>query len=118
MATLTGIFTPDYANTVTITGNEATLAANAVSGPITLGQHRLFMLSVKDTTTPASISQVSFTMGLSTGTVAPSPTASSPFFSLTQNLVFDTGMYDQINLGNFHNGADSIDYSVVLLSKF
>lgn len=118
MATVTAVFVPDYANTITVSSNEGTLTNGSVSGAITLGAHRLFMLSAKDTTTPSSISQISFTMGLSTGTTAPSPTASSPFFSLTQNLVFDTGMYDQINLGNFHNATDSIDYSIVLLSKF
>ena len=119
MATLTGIYSIDYANTITVTGNEGTLAANASSGAITLGKRRLFMISVKDTTTPASLAQISFTFGLSTGTTAPAPTSSSPFFSLTQSLVFDTGdVYDQIQLANFHNGSDSVDYSVVLLSKY
>lgn len=118
MATITAVFVPDYANTVTVANTEGTLTNGSVSGPITLGAHRLFMLSAKDTTTPASISQIAFTMGLSSGTTAPSPTSSSPFFSLTQSLIFDTGMYDQINLGNFHNATDSIDYSIVLLSKF
>jgi len=118
MATVTAIFVPDYANTVTVSGNAATLTSSSVSGPIVLGAHRLFMLNVKDTTTPGSIAQIAFTMGLSTGTAAPSPTSAAPFFSIAQALVFDTGMYDSINLGNFHNGSDSIDYSILLLSKF
>jgi hypothetical protein len=119
MATLTGIFSVDYANTITVTSNEGTLAANAASGVIQLGKNRIFMISCKDTTTPASLSQISITFGLSTGTTAPAPTGASPFFSLTQTLVFDTGnVYDQIQLANFHNGADSIDYSVILLNKY
>jgi hypothetical protein len=119
MATMTAVWVLDYANTITVTNNEGTLAASVVSGPITLGKNRIFKVMGKDTTTPASSAQIAFTMGLSTGTVAPSPTAASPFFSLTQDLTFDTGaLYDQINLGNFHNGADSIDYSIVILSKY
>jgi hypothetical protein len=118
MATLTATYTPDYANTITTTNAEATLANTVASGIIQLGQHRLFMVSAKDTTTPAALAQISFTFGLSTGTTAPTPTATSPFWSLSQALVFDTGFYDQIQLANFHNGTDSIDYSVVLLSKF
>jgi hypothetical protein len=119
MATITAIFPVDYANTITVANVTGTLAANATSGVIQLGKRRLFMISVKDTTTPASLSQIAFTFGISTGTTAPSPTSGSPFWSLTQSLVFDTGdHYDQIQLGNFHNGADSVDYSVVLLEKY
>jgi len=119
MATVTGIFTVDYGNTITVTGSSGTLAQNAVSGPIVLGKRRIFKIMGKDTTSGASVAQLGFTFGLSTGTVAPSPTSSSPFFSLTQDLTFDTGdSYDEINLGNFHNGADSVDYSVVILSKY
>jgi hypothetical protein len=119
VATITGIFQIDYANTITVTGNEGTLAASASSGVIQLGKRRLFMVSVKDTTTPASNAQISFTFGLSTGITAPAPVAGSPFWSVSQSLVFDTGdIYDQLQLANFHNGADSVDYSLVLLSKY
>lgn len=118
MATVTGVWVVDYANTITVTSASGTLASSAVSGPITIGPHRLFKVMGKDTTSTAAIAQLGFTFGLSTGTTAPSPTSGSPFFSLSQDLTFDTGMYDQINLGNFHNGSDSVDYSIVLLSKF
>jgi hypothetical protein len=125
MASVTAIFGVDYANTITTANAEGTLAANAASGIIQLGKRRIFMVSVKDTTTPAAISQVSFTFGLSVlnggtaASLAPAPVATSPFWSLSQGLVFDTGdHYDQIQLANFHNGADSIDYSVVLLDKY
>jgi X-X-X-Leu-X-X-Gly heptad repeat protein len=119
MATMAAVFTIDYANTATLTNGTGTLASGVASGIIQLGKHRVYQISVKDTTTAASISQISFTAGNSAGTVAPAPTGSSPFLSVTQSLVFDTGEeYDQIQLANFHNGADSIDYSVTVLSKF
>jgi hypothetical protein len=125
MATMTAVFCVDYANTITVANGTGTLAASASSGVIQLGKRRLYMISAKDTTTPASLSQISVTFGLSVKgggtaqTLAPAPVSGSPFFSLTQNLVFDTGdNYDQIQLANFHNGADAIDYSVILLSKF
>ena len=109
----------DYANTITLTNGQGTLTNGSVSGVIQLGKRRVFMISTKDTTTPGSISQIAVTFGLSTGTGAPAPTSASPFFSTTQVLIFDMGdVYDQIQVGNFHNSTDSIDYSVCLLSKF
>jgi hypothetical protein len=120
MATVAGVFTIDYVASATLTNGTGTLAVNTTSGIIQLGKHRIYQISVKDTTTPASITQVAFTAGLSTGTTAPAPTGASPFLSVTQALVFETGEEtDQIQLGNFHNsGSDSIDYSVTILSKF
>jgi hypothetical protein len=119
MASVTAIFGVDYGNTITTANAEGTLAASATSGIIQLGKRRIFMVSCKDTTTPAALSQISFTFGFSGGVTAPAPVTTSPFWSLSQGLVFDTGdHYDQIQLANFHNGADSIDYSVVLLDKF
>jgi hypothetical protein len=119
MSILQAVFTPDYTGTVNTPNATGTLAASATSGVIQLGAHRIYMISVKDTTTPASITQIAFTAGLSTKTAAPTPTSGSPFFSVTQSLVFETGEEtDQIQLGNFHNGSDSIDYSVMILSKF
>jgi hypothetical protein len=119
MSTVNAIFTVDYTNTISVPNNTGTLVANAASGIIQLGKRRIYMISAKDTTTPAALAQVSFTVGLSNGVPAPTPVSGSPFFSLSQTLVFDTGeVYDQLQLANFHNGADSIDYSVVLLSKF
>jgi hypothetical protein len=109
----------DYANTLTLANGIGTLTNGQASGVIQLGKRRLFMLSTKDTTVPGSISQIAVTFGNSAGVTAPTPTSTSPFFSTTQVLIFDTGdAYDQIQVGNFHNASDSIDYSICLLSKF
>jgi hypothetical protein len=124
MATLTGTYPIDYANTITLSNTPvASLAGGAAAaGAVTVGKRRLIMISARDVTNQNNTAQISFTMGLSSGTAATAPTTNSPFFSLTQSLVFDTGdFYDQIWIGNFHNGttgADTIDYSVVLLSKY
>lgn len=119
MATISGIFTIDYANTITIPSGTGFLLVGASTGILQIGKRRLFMISLLDPT-PGAVSDttVHFTMGLSTGTHAPTPDEDSPMLSSSQNLVFDTGdTYDQIQLYNGDN-ANQIVYSVVLLSKF
>jgi hypothetical protein len=121
MATISAIFTPDFASTVGLTNGRAAIGAGAAgSGLIQIGKHRLFMINGIDTTTPANVGLVSFTMGLSTGTKAIAPTINSPVIALNNGMIFDTGdMYDQIWLGNFNNlSTNGIFVSVLLLSKF
>ena len=121
MATITGTYPIDFANTITLSNTPvSTLAgATAAAGPVTMGKRRLYLISGRDVTNQAAVAQLSFSIGLSTGTAAIAPTVTSPFLSLTQALVFDTGeSYDQIWLGNFHNGTDTVDYSIVLLTKY
>lgn len=117
MATTGSILAVDYANSISIAALNGTLAANAVSGPLSVGKHRLIMISVKDTTSPSALAALGFSMGATGGAAAASPTSASPF--LMAGTVIDTGdAFDSINVGNFHNSTDSIDYSIVILSKF
>lgn len=117
MATTGAVFSIDYAASAALSSGVGTLAANAVSGVITVGKHRLIQIVAKDTTSPSSKAALGFTMGVSGGASAASPTSASPFILTGQ--IIDTGdAYDSINLGNFHNSTDSIDYAVVILSKF
>lgn len=119
MATVSGIFCIDYANTITVVGGAGNLLNGLSSGIIQLGKRRLFMVSAVSIETPDRVVSLSFTLGLSTGVQAPTPIYSAPLMSMSQNLVFDTGdMYDQIQLANVYNGSDSLRYSIVLLSKF
>lgn len=117
MASTSAVFSIDYAASAALASGVGTLAANAVSGVITVGKHRLILIVVKDTTSPSSKGALGFTMGASGGASAASPTSSSPF--IVSGQVIDTGdAYDSINVGNFHNSTDSIDYAIVILSKF
>lgn len=121
MASFTSVWVPDYANTVSIAATTAILATATASGPITVGKRRLLHIVAIDVTTVANLVAVSFTMGLSTGTTAPSPVAASPFFISNEGLIIDTGdLYDQINIGNLaaYNAAASLAYSITILSKF
>jgi hypothetical protein len=90
------------------------------SGPITVGQHRLIHISGMNTGTQSNRCALSYTMGLSTGTTAPTPTNSSPFVLGDEGWAIDTGFYDQINIANqaTYNGAATVQYSVSILSKF
>jgi hypothetical protein len=123
MATYTSIWTPDYSNSIaplagTPTG---TIATGASSGVITVGKRRIIHIVGINVTTPANLTAVSYTMGLSTGTVAANPVATSPFFTCDEGFTIDTGdMYDQINLGNVaaYNGAITLAYSITIFSKF
>ena len=119
MSVFSAVYGINYAATANLTNGAATLTNTSTSGVILLGKNVLFQVNCKDTTTPGSITQLAFTFGLSTGTTAPAPTTTSPFWSVTQQLVFSTGpMYDSIQVGNFHNGTDSIDYSITILDRF
>lgn len=97
-----------------------TLGSGATSGALTVGQHRLLHISSSVSPTSSSRCAVSYTLGLSSGTMAAPPTSSSPFFLGDEGWIIDTGFYDQINLANIaaYNGVVTISYSVTILSKF
>lgn len=122
MATLTGFWIPDFANTVAPVAGTTTgsLATGTSSGVITVGQRRLLHISAAVAPTSASRCVLSYTLGSSAGPNAPTPGAASPFFLGDEGWVIETGQYNQINLANIaaYNGAVTISYSVSILSKF
>ena len=121
MATMTAYLTPDYANTITVTGSAGLLATTTSSGVIVVGKRRLLHLSALNTGSTTSRCALRFTLGLSTGVVAPAPTSTSPFFLGDEGWMIDTGdLYDEINLANLaaDNGANSLAYSIVIMSKY
>jgi len=122
MGVLTAFPTPDYENSVSISGAQGTLLTGTSSGVIAVGQHRLIHISATVVPVNTSRNCISYTFGNSaaTGTTpAPTPTASSPFLLGDEGYVVDTGFYDQNNLANIaaYNGAVSLAYSISLLSK-
>lgn len=121
MATITAYLVPDYANSITVSGAQGTMATTASSGAITTGKRRIVHISALNIGATTSRCAVRYTLGLSTGTTAPTPTASSPFFLGDEGWTIDLGdLYDQINLANLaaDNGANTLAYSVSLMSKF
>jgi hypothetical protein len=121
MATPTGYLVADYANSVTVAGAQGTLATTVASGVITVGKRRIIHIASLNTTATSSRCALRYTLGISTGTNAPTPTASSPFFLGDEGWSIDMGdLYDQINLANLaaDNGASSVAYSISIMSKF
>lgn len=96
------------------------LATTESSGVITVGAHRILHICASVSPVSSSRCALSYTLGNSTGTVAPTPGASSPFFLGDEGWSIDTGFYDQINLANLSalNGGVTLAYSVSVLSKF
>lgn len=127
MATMTAFLTPDYANTVSVVNGTAILAIpgggliTTTAAPLSYGKRRILHVAALNTTTTSSRCAVSYTLGLSTGTTAPTPTTNSPFFMGDEGLTIDLGdFYDQIQLGNDNNknGASALAYSISVMSKF
>jgi hypothetical protein len=120
MATLTAILTPDFTNSGQITGAQGTVASGASTGVITVGKRRILHLSAIIPTGSGRCA-LSYTLGLSTGTTAPTPTNSSPFFMGDEGWTIDTGeSFDQINFFNSasYNSAVTISYSISVMSKY
>lgn len=126
MSTATAFLTPDYANSVSVSNATAALAGVASSlsttaAPLTFGKRRILHIAALNTGTTSARCAVSYTLGLSTGTTAPTPLTTSPFFMGDEGWTIDLGdMYDQIQLGNdfAKNGNTGISYSISVMSKF
>ena|SRR5258708_5810171 len=124
MSTLAGILVPDYAGSLA-TGLTGTIATGASTGVIQLGKYRLFQVSFLISGAPAvpssNVLALRFTLGISTGTTAPTPTAASPMFINYHETIYElNAAYDQINLANLStdNGALTLNYSLLPLAKF
>jgi hypothetical protein len=133
MATMGGIFTPDYDGAAVHNGItpdfSGVLAAGTPSGPIILGKYRLFKITFAASTTASSnCIVVRFTTGNSQqGHAAPTPlqtfsggTAASPFLHNFHENFFETdGSIDSINLETFAaDGAPaSVVYSIIPLAR-
>lgn len=125
MATATAYLTPDYQNTISVTGNSGTLAANTTTGVIVFGKRRILHIAALNTTASGQVNRcvMNYTLGNSvTGAVAPAPVATSPFFTGDEGFTIDLGdSYDSIQLGNFTalNGSGSqVSYSISLMCKY
>lgn len=126
MATATAFLTPDYANSVSVSNATAALAGTAsglvtTAAPLTFGKRRLLHIAALNTGTTSARCAISYTLGLSTGTTAPTPVTTSPFFMGDEGFTIDLGdLYDQIQLGNDNakNGNTAIAYSISVMSKF
>jgi hypothetical protein len=127
MATMTAFLVPDYTNTVSVSNTTASLAApgagliTTTAAPLTFGKRRILHIVAINTTANNSRAAVSYTLGLSTGVTAPTPTTSSPFFMGDEGITIDLGdSFDQIQLGNDNNknGAAAVAYSVSVMAKF
>src|SRR6266576_1589079 len=100
MATVGGIFIPDYP------GSQASLfvgsltADGAASGPIIVGKYRLFKVIFGSSASSANSIIVRFTTGNSVlGASAPTPTNASPLMHNYQENIFEMdGSIDSINL--------------------
>ncbi len=126
MATMTAFLTPDYANSVSVTNATAVLGSagaglTTTAAPLTFGKRRILHIAALSQST-SSRCAVSYTLGLSTGTTAPTPVTTSPFFMGDEGWTIDFGdVYDQIQLGNDgtkNGGANAIAYSISVMSKF
>ncbi|SRR6266446_5677241 len=121
MSTMTAFLVPDYANTVSVTNSTAILTQNTSTAALTFGKRRILHISGMNTSSQANRGAVSYTLGLSTGTTAPAPGSTDPFFMGDEGLTIDLGdVYDQIRLYNdsSKNGASSLAYSISVMSKF
>jgi len=124
VATITAFLQPDYQNSVSVANSTGTLASGAggitAGAALTFGKRRLLHIAALNSTT-SSRCAVSYTLGLSTGTLAVAPTTTSPFFMGDEGWTIDQGdLYDQIRLGNdsAKNGNLAINYSISIMSKF
>lgn len=126
MATATAFLTPDYANSVTVSNATAALAGTAsglttTAAPLTFGKRRILHIAALNTGSLSSRCAISYTLGLSTGTTAPTPITTSPFFMGDEGFTIDLGdLYDQIQLGNDNakNGNTAVAYSISVMSKY
>ena len=121
MATMTAFLVPDYANTISVTNSTAVLTQNTSTAALTYGKRRLLHIAAMNTSAQANRGAVVYTLGLSTGTTAPAPASTDPFFMGDEGLTIDLGdFYDQIRLYNdsAKNGAASLAYSISVMSKF
>jgi hypothetical protein len=120
MATMGGIFTPDYDGSQA-TGLVGVLTTGTNSGAIVLGKYRLWKLTFTIQTITATAPVLRFTTGNSVlGHTAPTPTSTSPFLhSFHENIFEMDGSIDSINLANLaaDNGAVTIAYSILPLTR-
>lgn len=122
MATMGGIFTPDYDGSQAA-GFVGTIATTANTGAIILGKYRLWKIvfDVQPGGTTGRTVLLRFTIGNSViGHTAITPTATSPFFhSLQENIFEMDGSVDSINLANLaaDNGAITVAYSILPLTR-
>jgi len=118
--------TPDYTNTASVSNSTATIAAGSpgigVTAALTFGKRRILHIAALNTSATSSRCAVSYTLGLSTGTTAPSPATTDPFFMGDEGFTIDLGdIYDQIRLGNDSTknaNATVIAYSISVMSKY
>jgi hypothetical protein len=125
MSTYASIWSPDLTQSAgvstPITNSVGSLATTTSSGVIQLGKHRLIRISFMVTPAAATIVGLRITFGLSTGTTAATPAATSMLLTNNQEIIFDTGeTFDQMQLTNLaaDNGSVTIAYTVTPLSKF
>ena len=126
MATLKAVLTPDYANSITVTNATASLAGvgsglSTTAAPLTFGKRRILHIVALNTGTTANRCVLNYTLGLSTGTTAPTPVIGSPFFLGDEGWTIDLGdCYDQIQLGNAfaNNGNTAVAYSITVMCKY
>jgi len=123
MATMGGIFIPDYDGSQA-SGLVGTIATTASTGAIVLGKYRLWKLTLVNQTTPpnSGVCAVRFTTGISVapGHTAPTPTSASPFLhSFHENFFEFDGSIDSINLANLtaDNGSITIGYCLLPLTR-
>lgn len=123
MASGTSVWTIDYSVTP-ITNSIGVLSGGVTaSGIIQVGKRRLVMISASSQVSPPTSLKIilRYTLGLSTGVTAASPSATSPFIYGDLSLIFDMGdYYDQLQLNSLtaDNGAGAVAYCVTPVSKF
>lgn len=120
MATYASILTVDF-------GQEkvGTITVGTAIGAQTFSKRRLIRIyasAAASTNAPAPV-VLRYTLGLSTGTTAASPTSSSPFVVTNQEIIIDLGdTYDQINLNALAadnpESTPAIIYCLQPLTKF
>ena len=124
MATMGGIFTPDYDGALA-SGLVGTLSnTGTASGPIVLGKYRLWKITfaISSATASANCIIVRFTTGNSVlGHTAPAPSqTTSPFLhNYHENFFEFDGSIDSINLAAFSaDGAPTtVAYSILPLTR-
>jgi len=105
VSTVTAFLLPDYANTVSVSNTTAILTAGSPglgsSAALTFGKRRILHIVAMNTSSQANRCAVTYTLGISTGTTAPAPATTDPFFMGDEGLTIDLGdCYDQIRLSN------------------
>lgn len=121
MASVTAVWTIDYA--VTPITNSVGVVSNAASGIIQLGKRRMVMVWGSSQVSPPTANKtiLRYTLGLSTGVVAPAPSSTSPFIFGDLGILIDTGdCYDQMQVSSLtaDNGAGAVAYCVTPVTKF